>query len=277
MNKWMLLAVAALACGQCAYAQLLSASQPAPAATATEPTAASAAASAPATDPAVMAILQRLESANARFPNLSADLDYHADLTQLGDTEERKGRVYYQADAGAEGSGRFRVHFDNIRQGEGPRTSNVEDYVFDGQWLTVRKEKVKQMTRRQVAPPGEKIAALQLGEGPFPIPFGQKADNVLKFFAVTTRPLQAGEPADTDYLKLVTRPERKDELKTEVVEMWVNKSTGLPVKIIAKDTSENITTVIFGNIKTDKLPEETFNLPQPPSGWEYHVTRYGEQ
>lgn len=230
-----------------------------------------------AADPAVMAILQRLEAASTRFPTLSADLDYHADLTQLGDTEDRKGRVYYQADAGAEGNGRFRVHFDTIRQGEGPKTSNIEDYVFDGQWLTIRKEKVKQMTRRQVAPPGGKVAALQLGEGPFPIPFGQKADNVLKFFTVTTRATQAGDPADTDYLKMVIKPGRKEDLKTESVEMWVQKATGLPVKIVTKDTSENITTVVFGGIKTDKLPEETFNMPQPPAGWEYHVTRYGEQ
>jgi outer membrane lipoprotein-sorting protein len=232
--------------------------------------------SAPTADPVVMAILNRLDEAGRNFPNLVADLHYHVRMLQLGDTEEHNGKVYWQ-DESADAPGRFRIHFDTKKSGEGrtPTRAYVEDFVFDGSWLTIRKEEIKQMIKQQVAPPGEKINALQLGQGPFLVPFGQKAENVLKYFNVTTRPTTADDPPNADYLKLVTRPERKDQVKVEWVEMWVAKDTGLPGKIVTQDTNENITTVDFKNIQMPaSLAKDVFDLPQPPRDWEYRVQPY---
>ncbi len=223
-----------------------------------------------------MAILNRLDEAGRKFPNLIADLYYHVNMLQLGDTEEHNGKVYWQGET-AEAPGRFRIHFDTKKQGEGktPAAQCVEDFVFDGSWLTIRKEEIKQMIKQQVAPPGEKINALQLGQGPFLVPFGQKADNVLRFFNVSTRPAQADDPANTNYLKLVARPDKKDQVKLEWAELWVAKDTGLPIKIATKDLNENITTVTFKDIKMPPtLPKDTFDLPQPPKDWEYRVQPY---
>ncbi len=242
--------------------------------------AASAPATAPAAEtinPAAMKILKRLEAAAEKYPRLTADLDYHVEMLQLADTEHRTGKVYYQAAAGKEPA-KFRIHFDTLRQGDGVKAKRVVDYVFDGAWLTVRKERIKQMIRYQVAPPGQKIDPLQLGKGPFPVPFGQKAETVVRHFTPSTRPADKSDPPKADYLKLQTREAFQREMNLVWIEMWVSRDRGLPVKIVAMDRSENRTTVLFKNIATPKaFPRQTFELPRPPAGWEYRVEKYAGQ
>lgn len=134
------------------------------------------------------------------------------------------------------------------------------------------------MIRYQLAPPGVRVDLLQLGKGPFPVPFGQKAETVIERFAVATRPREQSDPPETDYLKLTTRPRHKREMKLEWIELWVQAASGLPVKIVALDKSENRTTVLFKNIATpEKFPKDTFELPPPPAGWEYRVEKYAGQ
>ncbi len=257
--------------------------------------------SAPAVDPAVMAILKRLEAAGEKYPNITANIDYKVDMLQTGDTESRTGRVYYQGPT-EKTPAKFRIHFDTLRQGKGPKIKDVVDYAFDGAWLTVRKERIKQMSRYQVARPGEKVNPLQLGKGPFPVPFGQKADTVIKHFRPTTRPTRntgvslvdrstgvspvkkhgrdghatlKTDPKDTDYIKLTTRRRYRKEFSVVWLEMWISRKTSLPVKIVAEDRSENQTTVIFKDTKTPKsFDKKIFTLPRPPAGWEYHVEKF---
>ena len=253
------------------------ATQPASRPTTTRSATTTTTASAPAVGAAVTAILKRLEAAGDKYPNITAGIDFNVDMPQTGDTESRTGRVYYQG-PGEKTPAKFRIHFDTLRQGTGPRIKDVVDYAFDGAWLTVRKERIKQMSRYQVAPPGKKVNPLQLGKGPFPVPFGQKAQAVIKHFKPTTRPARKTDPKNTDYIKLTTRRQYRKDFSVVWLEMWVDRKTCLPMKIVAEDRSEDRTTVLFKNIKTPKsFPKKTFDLPRPPAGWEYHVEKYKGQ
>jgi len=245
--------------------------------TTTRLTPTSAAATAPAppepVDPAAMEILRRLEQAGEKYPNIVADLKYRELLRQYGDVEDRTGKVYFQAARG-DAPAKFRVHFDYLRQGNGPRTRYPEDYVFDGQWFTIRKQRVKQHSVYQVVGPDEKIEPLELGKGRFPIPFGQKVKTVLEHFEVSTRPPKEADPPGCDYLKLVARPQHTDKLDVTWLEMWVRRKTGLPVKMVGEDVARNRKTAVFEKISMPKsLPKETFVLPKPPAGqgWHYEV------
>ncbi|MCK4626557.1 MAG: hypothetical protein KAV00_14655, partial [Phycisphaerae bacterium] len=121
------------------------------------------------------------------------------------------------------------------------------------------------------AQPGKNVNLLQLGKGPFPVPFGQKADVVIKHFRPTTRPVAKTDPKNTDYIKLTTRRRYRKDFSVVWLEMWIDRKTSLPVKIVAEDRSENQTTVIFKDTETPKsFDKKTFTLPRPPAGWEYH-------
>jgi len=229
------------------------------------------AATAPAADPACMKILRRLEAAGRKFPRIAAAVQYRVDMLQAGDREDRAGKVYYQAAEGGRPA-MFRIHFDTLQQDGGPRMKNVVDYAFDGTWLTVRKERLKQLTRYRVPAQTDPV---QLGKGPFPVPFGQKARTVLERFSASTRPPRASDPPKSDYLKLLTRKAYRRELKLKWVEMWVERGRDLPVKIVAEDRSENRSTVVFTKIETPaKFPDKTFTLPDPPRGWDVRVERF---
>jgi outer membrane lipoprotein-sorting protein len=224
-----------------------------------------------------MAILNRLEAAGKKYPNVAADVYYRVDMVEAGDTDEFWGKVYYQA-ATAKTPARFRIHFDVRRQSEGPRTRHVEDYVFDGSWLTVRKQRTREFTRYQTTEPGKRVNALELGRGPFPVPFGQKARTVIKYFAASTRAPAKGDPAGTDYLRLIARPRHARNLSMKSIDMWVDRRMGLPVKIVVVDRSENISTVDFvrKTIRTPKtFPKDTFALPTPRGGgWDVRIEKF---
>jgi hypothetical protein len=150
------------------------------------------------------------------------------------------------------------------------------EYAFDGAWFTVAKHKLKQMTRYQAAAEGERVNPLKLGRGPFPLPLGQKAEEVIRHFHVTTRPPRASDPNHTDYLYLRTRDRYVDQMAFRSVQMWVDRKTNLPAKIRSRDKSRKRITVTFSDLATGvKLSDEVFHIPRPSSraGWSYEVKR----
>jgi hypothetical protein len=228
-------------------------------------------------DPAAVKILEALEQAGRKCPMIRADINYHVDMPELGDSETRSGWVAYQRDIKADDE-KIRIHFDTLQQGQGPNRRERLDYTFDGEWAAEAKYSIRQLTRYQVALPGEKIRALEIGKGPFPpLPFGQKADEVLKFYRVTTRPVKEGEPEDADYLLLVARRERRNELNFTRLEMWVDRQRNLPVKVVGYEKDKNIHTVTLRNIQAgEKLPPDTFELKKG-FGWTEEVRPYRQE
>lgn len=260
-----------LACGCVAAGP---ASQPA-SAPATEPSTAPTTATAPAVDPAARKLLEQLEQAGRDHPRIQADVEYEVLMRKVGDRETRWGQVRFQRAEGDEPA-RFHIVFDVLRQGDGPKIADKVEYAFDGQWLTELKHRIRQQTLYQVAAEGEKIDAFRIGRGPFPMPFGQKAEDMIAHFEPSTRPPADGDPKDTDYLRLVTRPEHAKDIQFTDVEMWIDRATRLPVRLVSRDRKKDRTTVVFTNLKTDVEFDKSVFRPGRKLGWEYHVKRLGE-
>ena len=245
-------------------------SQPCPIQPATEP----ATQSQPAVDAAAMEALRRLE-ASGQYETIQAKLDYRLDMPQLGDSEERTGWVAYRK-ATEETPAMFRVHFETLSQLGGRAISQPVDYAFDGEFLTVAKHRIKDMVRYQVAGREERLEPMRLGEGPFPLPFGQKADEVLEFFEAETPDRPRGGPENTLYLLLTPRPEHRDGFSITRLELWIDPELNLPAKVVSVDKSENITTIGFGKLRLDEpIDLKTFKIPRR-FGWHYRVERLGE-
>jgi outer membrane lipoprotein-sorting protein len=124
------------------------------------------------------------------------------------------------------------------------------------------------MTRYQVP---KDYNPLKLGEGPFPLPFGQETAEVLRLFTVQTRAARDGEPVNSDYLKLTPR-DQGPQGETLYVEMWVDRESRLPVKIASRGKDKKTITTAFEKIKTGvKLDDKTFLMEKPPGRWQYEV------
>jgi len=234
-------------------------------------TAAGAATTQPATAPAVgaaeMKILRDLEAAGEKHRTIRARIDYHVELRELGDSETRTGYVAYRK-GDAKSPTQFRVTFETLRLGAGRKTAEQVDYAFDGQWLTVAKHKIKNMTLYQLAAKGQRIEPLRIGKGPFPLPFGQKADDMIKHFEVLTRSPRPNDPKNTTYLRLTTRPSFVRQMSVQRIELWIDRATNLPAKIRSRDKSRNTTTVTFQKVRTNEpVAPGVFRIPRK-LGWE---------
>ncbi len=231
-------------------------------------------ATAPPVDPAARGILDQLEQAGGKYPALTSDLRYEIRDRMTGDTELRTGQVKYRDARDGEPT-MFYIRFDTLKQGDGPAMKDLVEYGFDGQYLSIKKHRLKQLTRYQVAVEGQTVNPVRLGQGPFPVPFGQKTEDVLKLFEATTRAPTARDPKNTDYLRLVPLDTQKDNVNFEVLELWVDREAHLPVKARSRDRARKLTTVEFADTRTNVgLARDDFYLKREGgTDWEYHVEK----
>lgn len=228
-------------------------------------------------DPKAMKVLRALEVSGEEYRTLKADVRHRYIDRLTGDIETRTGWVGFRKGKPPKPD-TFRIEFKTLKQGrEGPTVRDRLVYAFDGRWLSVLKYRIKQLTRYQVAAKGQRIEPLRLGKGPFPVPFGQKVEDVLKYFNVTTREPKESDPPETDYISLLTRPPYRRELSFLVLEIWVDRDTHLPVRILSREGQRlrkitKITTVRFSDVEGKvELDEEMFHPPKPGLGWSTRV------
>lgn len=226
----------------------------------------------PPPDPQAMAILHRLEAAGNKYATLRAELFYRVEQRLTGDVETRTGWVAFQQETDQQPP-KFRVTFQTLQLDRGPKREQVIDYIFDGHWLTVAKHAIKTMTRYQVAAEGEKVQALRIGKGPFPVPFGQKTEDIVRYLLPSTRKAAASDPPNTDYLLLTPKPGRKKVVNFTKLELWVDRKTNLPVKVRTRDDSKNVTTVEFKDIQTHAELKPALFAMDKPAGWTQTIER----
>lgn len=243
-------------------------------------------------------LLSALESADANFKSLQADLrktKVFAEIEGGGETVW-DGKVMFRSDAptpntpaapsGAPASKparSFQVDFTSITA-DGVRKPDQTTYIFDGQWFVERQPVVKQIRKRRIVPPGETIDPLAIGEGPFPIPIGQKRERILQRFTAELLPptdfpdaKRFGIPPnikDTYQLKLVPRPTASEAQQFQEVRIWYRASDLLPHIARTVERSDAVNVFLLTNVKLNQpLPAASFDV-SIPAGWDSQVDEY---
>ena len=217
------------------------------------------------TDAQVAVVLDRLEKAGQDIRDLRCAVTYHV-LDEIGDDEFTKyGQIRFKK---ADPNPMFLIWFDKCVQ-DGEVSRRKEWYQFDGRWFSEAKQATKSIIRREVLHPGEKIAPFRLGEGPFPVPFGQKKSDILESFEVALVAASAEDPPGSKHLQLTPKPKTSMADKWVRIDLFVLKDLGLPGKIIAEErgTARTITSAFTDLDKSSintgfaaseiRLPKET--------------------
>jgi hypothetical protein len=244
----------------------------------------------PSLDPTVAKVLKRMEEAGD-YRTIRSDIVYEVYDRLEGTREVRKGAVYHAKGDPNDPNApdRFAVHFNTLKRNKGPAIRERIRYAFDGQWFTIAKERVKQIHRIQVARKGQAVEPMRLGRGPFPLPFGQKAEDMVRFFEIDTREAKESDPNGTSYLELVTKRRYREHLNFLKLEMWIDDQTHRPVKIVShqgdptkkrrwsrrkelrrRDIVKR-TTVTFDEVKTGVTLSEDLFRPEKRRGWKLIV------
>jgi hypothetical protein len=97
----------------------------------------------------------------------------------------------------------------------------------------------KTVVRREVRMPDDPVNPYKLGEGLFPLPFGQKKADILHEFEVSRAELEKDDPQATEKLRLLPRRGTQSAELYKELEFWIAKEggapglAGLPVKVRA--------------------------------------------
>lgn len=101
-----------------------------------------------------------------------------------GDTERRNGRVVLVQEQGKPQTRRFAVVFTTFVDGAGRMDTKPVRYLYADGWLTEADFTQRTLIRRQLAHAGEAYDPLKPGEGPVPLPIGQRRADVERRFEV---------------------------------------------------------------------------------------------
>jgi len=142
-------------------------------------------------------LLTALETADRGLLTLTADVRYEREFGLQGDTQVRRGTLWFVNGRDAEGEKRltakrkFALRFRTLLVGDVLREEE-QTFVFDGEWLIEKNAEQKKVARWQIAPPGKDFEPLRIGSGPVPIPIGQKREDILKRYEATLVPATEG-------------------------------------------------------------------------------------
>jgi hypothetical protein len=219
-------------------------------------------------------LLDRLERSHADLTDFQADIIYEKWDNVLKASETRLGEVLYQVKPG--GSKRFAILLERLIKRNRAR-DHRKHYVFDGSWLVEIDHEAKIFIKRQIVPPDKQFDPLKLGEGPFPLPIGQSADEVRARFKVrrllkprdeTLAERLAGRPVDG--MLLVPKPDTPQAKEFEQAELFYDRQSGLPVGVSVTEANGDRKTVILSNLKRNAGVDEaklSIEEPDPRDGW----------
>ncbi|MFG0331346.1 MAG: outer membrane lipoprotein carrier protein LolA [Phycisphaerales bacterium] len=220
------------------------------------------------------ALLEALERSESDLRDLRGLVRYTTEQGLLGNVQVRTGDLFYRVDPAGE-TRQFAIHFKELRVDEKIESSS-KDYVFDGRWLVERLNDEKQFFKREVVAPGDSFDALSL-DGPFPLPIGQRKDEILKRFdARLLPPESSGRLAGHHHLELTPRDVTNELEDLEQVDLWYDSTTLLPLRAVVVEKSGDISTVDLADLRRDTGVDQSMFATESPdvgSGWRIEVTR----
>ena len=196
------------------------------------------------------ALLEALERSTDDLRDVRADVIYDRLDAVTEDRERRTGRLVLAQSP--DGARRFGILFDRFIDSAGHASPQVQRFAFGDGWLVEFDDVRKQCIARQLAPEGSRLDPLKLGEGPLPLPVGQRAEEVRRRFTVTLAPAP-----DAPLLKgltgvqgvvLVPRKGSGVDEDFEEVRVWYDTRTFVPAGVVARLKGGDVKTVLLRNV-----------------------------
>jgi hypothetical protein len=181
-------------------------------------------------DPEVDQILTRLEGRQVQ--DLHARVAWRQEF--LNDAPEdwltKQGEIWYQR---AEPVAKFLIRFTDKITGT-RRDKLDEQHMFDGCWYIKVESRTKTVERHEIRRAADAVNPYKVGEGVFPLPFGQKKADILNEFDVTKVASEPSDPPNTDRLHLVPRQGTRTGQNYKQLDFWIDRdgpTAGLPLKV----------------------------------------------
>lgn len=218
-------------------------------------------------------VTRSLQEKAAELKSYQANVDYVTIQTLLDSQARRKGVLYY---AKSNGRSNLRIDFWTLQQDEDPEQRYVEQFLFDGVWLTIVNHQTKRVERRQIAEPNEPVDAFSLASRHMPVLGFSQMEDLRKQFDVVVVP-ETGEQAAFEHLCLTVRPDSVYKDDYTKIDFWIDKKIGLPAKIRAVTTEEDVHEIRLLNPRVNQgVDPDKFRI-EVPKGFTEEVVPLEDQ
>ena len=187
------------------------------------------------------ALLTAVERTSDLLRDFRANITLETTDDVTGDTERRLGQLVFVQEEGKPATRRFAVVFEKFIDGSGRMDERPVRYIYADGWLTEADFKQRTLVRRQLARAGEQYDPLKPGEGPVPLPIGQRRADVLARFdaSLATAPdstilLKSARPMVG--VRLKPKPGMADRDLVEA-SVWYDAQSLVPVGVEAQRKS----------------------------------------
>ena len=187
------------------------------------------------------ALLTAVERTSDLLRDFRANITLETTDDVTGDTERRLGQLVFVQEEGKPATRRFAVVFEKFIDGSGRMDERPVRYIYADGWLTEADFKQRTLVRRQLARAGEQYDPLKPGEGPVPLPIGQRRADVLARFdaSLATAPdstilLKSARPMIG--VRLKPKPGMADRDLVEA-SVWYDAQSLVPIGVEAQRKS----------------------------------------
>ena len=207
------------------------------------------------------AMLSALEKAGDTISTFRANVIYDRVDAVSENRERRTGQIVLAQIAGELKSRTLAIMFDQLIDASGHATTERQRFVFSGGWLFEFDDQRHQLIARELVAPGEQLDPLRIGEGPIPIPIGQKKDQVCQRFEVKF----AGQPAEPllkrleNIQGLALHPKKNAGVDPDLGDIcvWYDLTTLMPVAVKATTKGGDEKILLLTKIEVNKALDDS--------------------
>jgi len=210
---------------------------------------------------AVDKVLEQLRQKTTELESYQTRVEYLFKQPLFESESLRKGVLYYQKFGE---KSKLRMNFKTLKQDDEKEQKYVEQFIFDGVWLTKIDYQVKHVTRQQLAEPNEPVDAFELAKRVFPIIGFTKVEELKKEFEIKLVEQKESEKKGFVQLHLKVKPDSTYKDDYTSIDFWIDKKLGLPAKIAAVSTEDDIYEIKLLKPKVNKrIDKKVFEFKIP--------------
>jgi len=187
-------------------------------------------------------VLKNLKQKTEQLESYRGQIEYLFSQPLFESQTLRKGVLYYQSSGG---KSKLRINFQTLKQDDGKEQGYIEQYIFDGLWLTHIDYQIRQVKCYQKAEPNNPVNCFDMVSSNFPIIGFNKTSELEKEFVIRLVEDKQAEAEDFIQLHLDVKPTSiyKDDYTS--IDFWIDKKLYLPARIVAISTEEDIYRIEF--------------------------------
>ena len=215
-------------------------------------------------------ILNNMRKATDSLETCQANLSYLfiEDPDLIDSRTLRTGKLYYQKD---KKETKLRIRFETLQLDDFESEKRIEDFYFDGVWLTQVDYKLEQITLYQQAPEGKPIDVFELINKRLPLIGFSGTDALQKEFDISLIKEATDDPNEPIQLLLDVKKDSKYKDEYKKIDFWIYRSNYLPARIKAYSTQGDINDIRFLAIQANKKLKNTVFTIETPANFSKNI------